>query len=412
MPVDYAPAIFHPHGNRGADLIETIRLQTLAGNKHVFTRPHPAVDEKRRVPIKRTAYAKLWSEPRWNRPQSAAATVRVHSTDRLQELLADDAPSRSTAPGGPDRSATGSPLPNSPMPPGTSPSQFGSQEMGSQIGSQDGRRSAVPAAKRRPHSALAAPGAAARAAHVRQQHEESQARVMAKLKLAQAERAAKQERDFKHAWESYKEEEATHVADIEAHLAVKTREQSRRATALCKRWNEEVFDKIQGQVEAELRRREKKGTYNQRWRDAQDDYLETLKKKEAGVFRDIIIESDYDPLYHAEKAIHYRKDKIVDPLKTESIKAAAEAAILPATGKPRKAPPLGRYTLPATDWCRLDVTPYGHFQKVIEKPPSAAAAARAHSQVNLDHYAVPRGRAVLDREFPKPKRTFHGTVRR
>ena len=59
MP-ERAPAIFHPHGNRGADLIETIRLQTLAGNNHIFTRPHPAVDEKCRL-IKRATYQKPWS---------------------------------------------------------------------------------------------------------------------------------------------------------------------------------------------------------------------------------------------------------------------------------------------------------------------------------------------------------------
>lgn len=90
-----------------------------------------------------------------------------------------------------------------------------------------------------------------------------------------------------------------------------------------------------------------------------------------------------------------------------------EASILPNQGKARKPPPLGRYTLPAQDWARLDSTPYGG---IFAKSSAPAAGDDAHirmrSQVNFDHYAVPRGRAVLDKEFPKPKRTFHATVRR
>ena len=63
----------------------------------------------------------------------------------------------------------------------------------------------------------------------------------------------------------------------------------RRSNAHCQNWNEEVFDKIQQQIEVQLRKRETKGSYNTRWRHAQDEYLHVLTKKEPGVFRDIII---------------------------------------------------------------------------------------------------------------------------
>ena len=143
------------------------------------------------------------------------------------------------------------------------------------------------------------------------------------------------------------------------------------------------------------------------------DYLETLRKKEAGIFRDIIIEQEYDPFYHAEKSITYKKKGINDPLKAEAAKATREAAILPRSGKPTKKVPLGRYTLPVSDWARLDTTPYGHFAKMIDKPPAPPdKKGRMHSQVHFDHYNAPRGRSVMDKEFPKPKRTFHNTVKR
>ena len=63
----------------------------------------------------------------------------------------------------------------------------------------------------------------------------------------------------------------------------------------CKKWNEDVFEAIQEQVVHEMRKREAKGTYNTRWRRAQDEYLATTNKKEMGVFRDIIISPDLKP---------------------------------------------------------------------------------------------------------------------
>ena len=34
------------------------------------------------------------------------------------------------------------------------------------------------------------------------------------------------------------------------------------------------------------------------------------------------------------------------------------------------------------------------------------------SKIPMDHYRFPTGRAAIDREFPKPKRTFHNVVKR
>jgi hypothetical protein len=63
------------------------------------------------------------------------------------------------------------------------------------------------------------------------------------------------------------------------------------------------------QVTQEVKRRERKGEINTRWRRAQDEYIDALKMKhEHGLFRDIIIEGDYDPLVTREAGtIRYRR---------------------------------------------------------------------------------------------------------
>lgn len=161
MPVGLAPAIFHPHGNRGADLIETIRLERLAGSDHVFTRTHPAVDETKRIPIRPASgsYQKMWKEPSWKRPASAMPTTcRVHSGDALGELLAEPAPVLH-APQHDRGSNAPSPLPGSAAPGSTAPSPFGSglrrpSESGSAASSAVPSSAVVPTVKRRPHSAV------------------------------------------------------------------------------------------------------------------------------------------------------------------------------------------------------------------------------------------------------------------
>ena len=145
---------------------------------------------------------------------------------------------------------------------------------------------------------------------LRVQYEAMQERVERKLKDAQMNAAVQQEEEFTRAWEQFHSEQAGPVAEIERMLRLKDQEQMRRANAHCKHWNEEVFEKIQSQIDAQLRKCEAKGTYNSRWRHAQDDYLRTLSKKEMGVFRDIIIADEYDPLENAGRNIKYKSKRI------------------------------------------------------------------------------------------------------
>jgi len=375
-------AILHPHGNRGADLIETIRLERLSAAilAPAEQKAEPAPVRELFVPAHHTqrpqtakaARKKPWTEPKWTRPVSAS-TMRVHSSQVLNELL--------LAPG--ETSEQPSRLP-SPVPKSTSYAASST--------------SVAVAPRRRPQSAYTVAEMRARQ-RAREQHEAMQERVARKLKDTQMAAAAQQEQEFQRAWEQFNAEQSGPVAEIGEFLRLKDVEKLRRANAHCKHWNEEVFDKIQDQVVHQLRKREAKGTYNTRWRHAQDDYLRVVDKKEHGIFRDIIIPDEYDPTANRDKNIKYRSRTIAlkDPLKLELTQHQLEARMVPgsaaalAASASKQASKQGRGDLPVTMWSKMDATPYGHFNRVMSKEEGGKITPGPQSTTGLrvlgDHYS-------------------------
>ena len=104
--------------------------------------------------------------------------------------------------------------------------------------------------------------------------------------------------------------------------------------------------------------------------------------------------------------MHYSQKGLRDPVKLELQKAADEAATIPGQAM-FGAARLGRDTLEPTLWDRLESTPYGHFNKMMAAADGAPRGGSSQrSRVNFDHYNVATGSEVMDRELPKPKRTF------
>ena len=118
-----------------------------------------------------------------------------------------------------------------------------------------------------------------------------------------------------------------------------------------------------------------------------------------------------------------------------------ERRILPKPGGAlRKPKRVGRDTVPVTQWSKLDATQFGHFANSQHKAELRAARGEPEpppperiSQVPFDHFKVDVGKAgasaatspsaarpkvalmtddggrsatAVDRELPKPKRTF------
>jgi hypothetical protein len=384
-------ANLNPHGNKGADLIETIRMEKLAGNPKLFVPQHPSVGKlPGKLSFSHTAPSgqdRPWAQPRWSRPQTAGA-MRVHSSDRFNELLLASESEEQT-------SRIPSPAPGAPSPALRSVrSNVASSSTLNSVATV--RTGSSAAGKRRPQSAQLVAEQRARE-RLRQQHEAMQERVTRKLRESQAIKEAQQEEEFQSVWDQFQSEQAGTVADVEEFLRLKDMEAMRRANAHCKYWNEEVYDKIHAQIQVELRKREHRGSYNTRWRHAQDEYLAASSRKEAGVFRDIIIQDEYDPLQNAAANIKYkggRQIALKDPLKTELTKQRLESLMVPgseaALAARRARSQTGRETVPVTQWANMEATPYGHFAKLISRQPKHVAKDGAYSTTGMrvlgDHY--------------------------
>lgn len=153
------------------------------------------------------------------------------------------------------------------------------------------------------------------------------------------------------------------------------------------------------------------------------DYLNTSNLKSAAVFRDVIIEADYNPLKYASQSLKIRTDDIKDPCQLDQWKARQEAALVCVS--PRIAPQcrhqvrlrahrrrfvlmqmggsgvpgkLGKSVLPVVQWDKLDSTPYGRNMlpdgSYAIKPVNQKLAELQKSHIFMDHYNTPTGREV------------------
>jgi len=315
----------------------------------------------------------------------------VHSAAAFEEMINAGGEGDIAASGDERPSRLASPLPagtaaGSPLAQRGETASFGSGAVSSVAGR-------APAVRRRPHSAHTLAEMRQRQ-RLQQKQEESHERVMRKLKESQQVAAAQQEEEFQRAWEHFYSEQNGAVADIERMLRLKDVEQARRANAHSKQWNEEVFERIQDQIALALRKREANGSYNTRWRAAQDEYLRTLAKKEPGVFRDIIIESEYDPLRDAAKNIKYSSAKVNrrDPLKLELRKHELESRMVPGSDASRMAKEksahgtLGRECFDVKKWSTVEATPFGMFSKVEMRPRKDMKPSNTGERVLGNHY--------------------------
>ncbi|KAL3914814.1 MAG: hypothetical protein SGPRY_007488 [Prymnesium sp.] len=376
----------HPFGNKGPDLIETIRMERQSG-PHVRVNPHPAVDQVRKVPIRDTvgAYRKMWMEPRWDRPMSALPRVEVHAPDVIQDLLA-------ATPVQSEVSCTAS---------ASQPSHLNQATCNSRAASAAQRARG----KRRPQSAVVESTSrdSIRYQETMQSQQVAHQRLMQRLQHNRERAAAKANEDFNAGWEYLREGEETIVAAVTRTLDARQKEDRRRESVLCREWHEEVFNKILVQIEKEVNRRERKGFTQTRWREAQADYIKALEGKEKGVFRDTVIENEYDPFQHCDRRITYSTKHIKDPLKMSASMHENDGGFFKETQRSRV--PKHDTRLPVTLWSHLEATPFGHYSK-LESKRLPTDVSQPRSQIALDHYTFAKGPEVVNREFHKPKRTY------
>ncbi|KAG2454761.1 hypothetical protein HYH02_000596 [Chlamydomonas schloesseri] len=225
------------------------------------------------------------------------------------------------------------------------------------------------------------------------------------------------------------------LAEVEAALSHADKVRRKKKESLHNEWSTQVFDTIQGRLQAAVDARDP-AAIESRLKSQYDQYLHTTNTKVA-VFRDVIIEQDYNPLAAGEATIRVPTGDIRDPLKRDVLKGEYERRLMtgdrgsagasptgrggaagPAPGAGSIYGPLGKETLGTQHWGELAVkaTPYGHCTDgqggYVARPLSGSAVALRASRVPMDHYGYPVGNAAAAAEVPPGKRIVPGPEQR
>eukprot|EP00605_Chrysophyceae_sp_TOSAG23-4_P001949 GSChrysophyteH1.ASY1.ANO1.2159.1 assembled CDS len=166
-------------------------------------------------------------------------------------------------------------------------------------------------------------------------------------------------------------------------------------------WNRNVHGKIQQKVLSKVNTISSKGLHEKKLQ-SYEKFLSITNRKPA-IFRDIIIESEYDPLEANRSAIRANFTRLKDPLKIDKQKAESELAMVGLHLQDRTGE-TDRLTPQLWAKGKIESTPYGMFASMMTPADEKEGAMDGRSSnVVFDDYNYPTGKAAVDREMPNPK---------
>lgn len=202
-------------------------------------------------------------------------------------------------------------------------------------------------------------------------------------------------------------EEKNFVGALDNFLELHSRQEKNKRHALFREWELDVFDKVQTQVNNAVDARSSREVSN-RGAQLMQDYIDVSNTKPNGMYRDIIIPAEYDPLAAHEHTIRYDSHLRHDPCKLELRKQAdsGKGKELRPSEYHRGAQPRGGAAtrMSVALWDKLEATPYGRLGKVVPRADSEPWSL--HNRVTYNEYNVAQGREVLSREFPRGKKCW------
>jgi len=224
-------------------------------------------------------------------------------------------------------------------------------------------------------------------------------------------RTAKKDKAFSDLQSSLKQSlEDLDIVDRELSLVNETRRTKSRRQF--EEWNMSVHGKIQEEVLAKVNAISARELHARKM-ESYDKFLAITNRKPA-IFRDIIIESEYDPLEINKASIRAKLGKLKDPLNIDRQKAETEMAMV---GLKIVDDYNTTDRLAVAMWAKgkIESTPYGMFASMMneddDKPGSAggkrnppeAKKPKGASNVVFDDFDYPVGKAAVDKEMPNPK---------
>ncbi|KAJ0396171.1 hypothetical protein P43SY_006214 [Pythium insidiosum] len=223
----------------------------------------------------------------------------------------------------------------------------------------------------------------------------------------------KREAQYTKLWRDVEEGKSL-AAELHEKVSLQEQSRTRQFQRMHDEWQQGVFQKLNDPVVTKVSALDAKAL-NRHKHEAYQKFLDITNKK-GGLFRDIIIESEYNPLQDAQ-CLAYRT-KVDDPVKRVIRRREEEDAIVRdsagnnASDGSSASDGLGRNdNLDVKLWSRgvFESTPYGYFHKMMGSRPTSESAKTHASRVKFDHYNIEYGADAVQRELPKGKRTnFEG----
>ena len=195
--------------------------------------------------------------------------------------------------------------------------------------------------------------------------------------------------------------------DIDRNLKLEDETYRNKVRRQFEDWNTNVHGTIQQNIARQVAKLDSKELNAKKNADF-SKFIEITSRKPA-IFRDIIIESEYDPLEPNRHTIIAKTKKLKDPTLMQQQKLEEEQSMVPSLdgddgGKRR----LCKDTLPVEVWesGKIEGTPHGRFAKMMSGPDDGSGNPTSRSTVVFDDYNFPTGSKSLDSELPRGKRIF------
>ena len=228
------------------------------------------------------------------------------------------------------------------------------------------------------------------------------------------EKQSAKERSFEERFKTFQDRNSELIHSVDGAIAADAAWRSRKQERLFNEWTTKVFQPMQDQINSNLASISDTEVEERR-RQMFQSFLDESNRKTNGLFRDIIIESDYDPLaQQAATTMKYKKASIAeDPTKNRATRETGDRL---ASGLLKALPsdPRLKYKrneVPVAQWATMDSTPHGRYNQILEGP--AKKPGFNSSSVVLDHYKVLTGRdgkAQVQRETNARGKKMTGTM--
>jgi hypothetical protein len=218
----------------------------------------------------------------------------------------------------------------------------------------------------------------------------------------------RREEKFVKGYQSLMEgQELGDVMDAQADVIIGTERRKRQMEY--RQWKEEVSDVIADNIAKRLEARPYH-TINERKRAEFQQFLDMTNVK-GNIFRDIIIESEYDPLEANRQGIKCNLKRFnMDPTRRAVERPRDEKAVLSEAlaAEGTHMSDWGRDSLDNTLWGDLLIksTPHGHFSKLMARkdPNKPVPKSMQLTHVMDRHFDRDIGHEITDSEFPLGKR--------